>query len=157
MLKPNLMRAGFGNRTHGPDSGVDEKLSSFDEADKDLETTQNLCEVAAHQFLRDGDCRLEMDGMRSKIENCRAIAKREVERLKEEEAREQAELEASVELVQEEQQLPITTYVDAQVNPPPPLKEFNFTKSGVIEIDDHPDSETVQIDFSAFQTRTRRV
>ena len=153
-LNPKLMRVGLGRRTLGPDFAASDKLSTFDEADKDLETTQNLCEVAAHQFLRDGDCRLEMDGMRKKIENCRTIAKREVERLKEEEAQERVVKTASAELVREKQ-LPVVNYVEAKMNPPPPLKEFNFT--GVIEIDDQPDAESVQIDLSAFRARTRRV
>ena len=153
-LNPKLMRAGLGRRTLGSDFGTDDKLSSFDEADKDLEITQSLCEVAAHQFLRDGDCRLEINGMRKKFENCGAIAKREVDRLNEE-AREREEKEASAELVHGEQ-LPVIGYVEAKVNPPPPpLKEFNFT--GTIEIDDQHEADSVQIDLSTIRTRTRRV
>ena len=155
-LNPKMLRVGLGRRTLGPDFGADDNLSSFDEADKDLETTQNLCEVAAHQFLRDGDCRLELDGMRKKFENCRAIAKREVDKLKEEEAREQEEKKGAAELVQEEQ-LSVVRSVEAKVNPPPPLKEISFTGTGVIEIDDRSDAESVQIDLSAFKTRTRRL
>ena len=156
MLNPKLMRAGFGRRTLGLDFPANDKLLAFDEADKDLEITQNLCEVAAHQFLRDGDCRLEIEGIRKKFEQCRTIAKREVERLKEEEAREQEEKEVSVRPVQGGQ-LPIAKYVEARVNPPPPLKEINLTETGAIEVDDGSDAESAHVDLSAFRSRTRRV
>ncbi len=150
------MKVSLGRRALGPDFGDDDKQSTFDEADKDLEITQSLCEVAAHQFLRDGDCRVEIEGMRKKFENCRAIAKREVERLKEEEAREQKEEEAPAKPVQEDQ-LPMVTYIETKVDHPLPLKDINLTGTGVIEIDDRYDAEPVQIDLSAFKTRTRRV
>ena len=154
-LASQTMKVGLGRRTLGLDFGTDDEMAAFDEADKDLETSQNLCEVAAHQFLRDGDCRLEMDGMRKKFENCGAIAKREIERLKEEEAREQEVDKTLAELIQSEQ-LPVIESVEAKVNPPPPLKEINFPVTGVIEIDDRSDAESVQIDLSAFKARAMR-
>ena len=156
MLNSKTMKVALGRRTPGLAFGADEKLSAFDEADKDLEVTQTLCEVAAHQCLRDGDCRLEIEGMREKLENCRIIAKREVQRLQEEEAREQEEKEAAAKPIQEEQ-LPLVKYTEANVNPPPPLKEIKFTGTGIIEIDDRSDAESVHLDLSAFRTRTRRV
>lgn len=156
MLNAKTMKAGLPRRTFSPEFNADGKLSTFDEADKDLEITQRLCEVAAHQFLRDGDCRAEIESMRKKFEACRAIAKIEVERLKEEEAREQTEKEVTTESVKEEQ-LPVVKSVEAKVNTPPPLKQINFSGTGVIEIDDGSDAESVQIDLSAFKTRTRRV
>lgn len=156
LLSPKMMRAGLGRRTLGPDFNGDGKLSTFDEADKDLGITQSLCEMAAHQFLRDGDCRLEIERMRKKFENCRAIAKREVERLKEEEEREQEEKDVTAEPVKEDQ-LPVVKYIETKVNPPPPLKGINFTGTGVIEIDDASDAESVHIDLSAIRTRTRRI
>lgn len=158
-LNPKTMKAALGRRTLGPEFGADDKLLAFDEADKDLEVTQNLCEVAAHQCLRDGDCRLEIEAMRKRFENCRIIAKREVERLKEEEAREQEEKEVAAKPVEEEQllQLPAVKCIEATINPPPPLKEIKFAGTGIIEIDDGSDKESVHIDLSAFRTRTRRV
>ena len=155
-FNPKTMRTGDASRTPGPNFDADDKLSTFDEADKILESTQTMCEVAAHQFLREGDCRLEMESMGKKFESCRAIAKREVERLKEEEARERETEEIAAAQTQEEQ-LPVAKYVETRVNPPPPLKEFNFRETGVIEIDDGSDVESVHLDLSAFRTRTRRV
>ena len=156
ILNPKKMKAALGRRTLGPGLGADDKLSAFDEADKYLEVTQSLCEVAAHQCLRDGDCRLEIGAMREKFENCQIIAKREVQRLKEEEAREQEEKEAAAKAVQEEE-LPVVKYLEAALNPPPPLKGINFTGTGIIEIDDRSDTESMHLDISAFRTRTRRV
>lgn len=156
MLNAKTMLAGLGRRSLGPDFAANDKLPMLDEADRDLEITQSLCEVAAHQLLRDGDCRVEIEGMRKKFENCRAIAKREVERLKEEEAREQDGKEIVAKTVEEEQ-LPVARYIEAKVNSALPLKEMNFTETGVIEIDDHSDAGSVQIDLSAFRTRGRRV
>ena len=155
-LSPKMLKVGLGRRTPGPGLGADDNLSCFDEADGDLETTQTLCEVAAHQFLRDGDCRLEIDGMRKKFEHCQEISKREVDRLREEKAREEEEKRSSAELVQGEQPS-VMKSVETTVNPPPPLKQLNSTGTGVIEIDDGSDAESVQIDLSAIKPRTRRV
>ncbi|KAF2493821.1 hypothetical protein BU16DRAFT_464404 [Lophium mytilinum] len=43
----------------GEDSGA-----KFDTVDKELEKAQSLCERGAHQFLRDGDCRTELNAVR---------------------------------------------------------------------------------------------
>ncbi len=42
--------------------------ASFVKADKDLEQIQALCETAAHQFLRDGDCKTELETIRQKLD-----------------------------------------------------------------------------------------
>lgn len=42
--------------------------SSFLRADKELEQIQSFCETAAHQSLRDGDCRSELDHIRQKFD-----------------------------------------------------------------------------------------
>ena len=156
LLNPKTMRAGLARRTIGPGFNVDGKMSTFDAADKDLEITQRLCEAAAHQCLRDGDCRPEIESMRKRFEACRAIATREIERLKEEEAREKTKMEVTTESVQEEK-LPVVICVEAKVNPPPPLRQINFSGTGVIEIDDGSDAESIHIDLSVFKTRTGRI
>ncbi|KAF2121519.1 hypothetical protein BDV96DRAFT_609555 [Lophiotrema nucula] len=50
----------------------------FDTTDKSLETAQGLCEKAAHQSLRDGDCRKELESARKHFENVLAIANQQV-------------------------------------------------------------------------------
>ncbi|KAF1994813.1 hypothetical protein P154DRAFT_365679 [Amniculicola lignicola CBS 123094] len=64
----------------------------FDFADKALELAQGLCEKAAHQSLRDGECRKELDGVRRHCEDVLDKAKNAVERFaarKEKDAQEQ--------------------------------------------------------------------
>lgn len=50
----------------------------FDVPDKALESAQALCEKAAHQSLRDGDCRKELDGVRKHFEEIHERAAIEV-------------------------------------------------------------------------------
>ncbi|KAF2808238.1 uncharacterized protein BDZ99DRAFT_464130 [Mytilinidion resinicola] len=52
-------RMGGSGGAAGGDSGA-----KFDAADKELEKAQSLCERGAHQFLRDGDCRTELNAVR---------------------------------------------------------------------------------------------
>jgi hypothetical protein len=41
--------------------------TTFLQVDKELESIQSLCEVAAHRFLRDGDCQMEMNTIKQKL------------------------------------------------------------------------------------------
>lgn len=60
-------------------------LEQFDIIDKDLETAQTLCEVGAHQFLRDADCSDELSTIRERFANCLRIAREGFELMKAEE------------------------------------------------------------------------
>ena len=55
-------------------------VERFDTADKALEEAQALCERAAHQSLREGDCRKELAGVQKHFTEVMEIAKGEVER-----------------------------------------------------------------------------
>ena len=181
MLNPKMMRHGFSRTRLSPDidGNSDVKLADFDDADKDLEAVQNLCEVGAHQFLREGDCRLEIEGMRKKFESVLEVARKEVEKLKLEEENEtkgqetenekeketkeqETETEKKEDLVAEQpkENSPTVHIVEKKLEPslemPPPLKQINFTGTGTIEVDDGSDAESVHIDLSAFR-RTRRL
>ncbi|KAH0547747.1 hypothetical protein FGG08_000004 [Glutinoglossum americanum] len=57
----------------------------YDTVDATLETAQSQCETGAHQFLRDGDCRKEIDVAKKKLEEVRVIAVEELDKAKEEE------------------------------------------------------------------------
>lgn len=162
MLNPK-MRGGLGLR-----DSSDSKMKEFEDADKDLETAQNLCEVAAHQFLRDGDCRLEIEGTRRRFHTVLELARMEVERLKKEEEREakdakeaQAAQEAEertlvpTENENVEEKPPIIEIVQEKMMAPEPVKQIHFSGTGTIEIDDGSDAESVQIDISAFRTNIR--
>ncbi|EXJ84336.1 hypothetical protein A1O3_05003 [Capronia epimyces CBS 606.96] len=56
--------------------------TAFFLVDKDLESVQSLCETAAHQFLRDGDCSTELDVIRQKLDAVLAQATTMAESLK---------------------------------------------------------------------------
>ena len=49
-------------------SQLSDHEASFLQADKKLEQIQSLCETAAHQFLRDGDCKAELDRIRQSFD-----------------------------------------------------------------------------------------
>lgn len=164
MMAPKMMRPSLpSTRLGGLDLLNGGEMTSFEDADKDLETAQSLCEVAAHQFLRDGDCRLEIEGTRKRFQNVLELAKKEVERLTEEEekekAKEIAEAAQKTDGVQTVVEIPkAVDTVEKKVQPkmePPPLKQINFTGTGTIEIDDGSDAESIHLDLSAFR-RTRR-
>ena len=162
---PKMMRPNLSGGRLGSDLLEDKKGSCFEDADNDLDAAQGLCEVAAHQFLRDGDCRLEIGGTRKHFENCLEVAKKEVERLQAEEGQEQAR-EITVEQpkpVQAEKPVHVplvADYMNEKVETQvevPPVKHINLAGTGTIEIDDGgSDAESVHIDLSAIR-RTRRV
>ena len=161
---PKVMRPDITSSRLGPDLLSQSKGSCFEDADKDLETAQNLCEVGAHQFLRDGDCRLEIEGTRKRFEVCLEVARKEVERLHEEDPRVKVD-----EPVADQSALGHVGIlsgisagkdpVDATTEPkiePSPLKQIHLPGTGNIEIDDGSDAESVHIDLSAIR-RTRRI
>ncbi|PVI04653.1 hypothetical protein DM02DRAFT_611275 [Periconia macrospinosa] len=104
-----VARAGVADNTSTP-------VQSFDSTDKALELAQNLCEKAAHQILREGDCRNNLRVVRGHMEEAQEMAKREVARHaanreeREKEEREKAEREKAE---GEKQELAVT---------PPPTK-----------------------------------
>lgn len=164
LMGPKMMRPGLRSSRLGTDLFSDNNGSCFEEADKDLEEAQNVCEVAAHQFLRDGDCRLEIGNTRKKFEHCLEVAKKEVERLQAEDAREKEQEAEKEESKPVHEEVPadvpvVVDYMDEKVEAKAesaPLKSINLAGTGTIEVDDGSDAESVHIDLSAFR-RTRRV
>ncbi|MDB5910617.1 MAG: hypothetical protein JWP34_4731 [Massilia sp.] len=57
----------------------------YDELDKGLEYVQSMCEHAAHQFLRDGDCGEEVANIQRRLGETKELADREIDRVKREE------------------------------------------------------------------------
>ncbi|KAI9683034.1 MAG: hypothetical protein M1822_006227 [Bathelium mastoideum] len=57
----------------GPRKGTASAPAIYDQLDKALERTQMMCEKAAHQYLRDGDCRLELREAKKHLEETRAL------------------------------------------------------------------------------------
>ena len=73
-----------------PDAHAD---STFISIDKDLESVQTLCETAAHQFLRDGDCKIELDASLAHLETVIEVIK-QVKTQLEKEKQDKEEIEA---------------------------------------------------------------
>lgn len=53
----------------------------FDELDKSLESVQSMCEHAAHQFLRDGDCSDEVVKIKDQLSGTRTSAEQQIQRM----------------------------------------------------------------------------
>ena len=124
-------------------------VHAFEEADNHLEAAQSLCEVAAHQFLRDGDCDEEIQGVRIRLDNCLQLAQNETEswRPKGEEA--EGTVEDSSYLGPDV--VNMSERVDLRVT-----KSVNCDNICGIEVDDTSDTSSVHIHLDAFR-RSRRI
>jgi hypothetical protein len=121
----------------GFQSGGSSSAELFDTTDKSLELAQGLCETGAHQSLRDGDCRKELNGVRKHLETVLEIAKREVAKYpaKKEELKEDGKVES----------VPLPTEIEPKlvvVAPKPvPVIAIDNSKIMEIEVDDESDDE----------------
>ena len=79
--------AGLIARNHRAGGSALEVNDIFDILDAGLEWCQGQCERAAHQFLRDGDCSDEIEGIKKRLLDVKAKSDKELERIKEEEAK----------------------------------------------------------------------
>lgn len=78
------MRSPYGRGAMGP-PGLDSlEKDVYDDLDKGLEYVQSMCEHAAHQFLRDGDCAEEVVNISRRMAETKGLADRELERVKRE-------------------------------------------------------------------------
>ncbi|KAI3333056.1 hypothetical protein F4824DRAFT_503598 [Ustulina deusta] len=87
---------GRGMRTSALNGGLgafNEKGDIWDELDKGLEYVQGLCERAAHQFLRDGDCNEEIEKIKSRLVKVKELAINEKERTSAEETKNEIQTE----------------------------------------------------------------
>lgn len=142
-----------------------ERVPAFEEADKDLEAAQNLCEVAAHQFLRDGDCTEEIQGTRLKFESCLRTAQQEVELLRREQQMPEEPMEPTTSKPEEPkkeaipvgQPTPKMTTLNEKVDlSDPQPKTGIYTGINSIEVDDGiSEASSIHLDLSAFR-RPRR-
>ncbi len=145
-----------------------QKFKVYDESDRHLEEAQNLSERAAHQFLRDGDCIIEIEAIKKRIRTVQHLATKELERLKKESEVSSEEPEA-VPLTNEQgiEQIvdriypslptPPPSTAPIEVTPPPP-KQIHFVATGAIEVDDaSSDSSSIKIDMNAIRRVTRRM
>ncbi|KAK2880058.1 hypothetical protein FQN49_000605 [Arthroderma sp. PD_2] len=141
--------------------------SAFDLTDKQLELAQSLCETAAHQFLRNGDCSRELSKTLERLGTALGMAKAEGERLEAEKEAEKRRQQAD----EEEQESrsdrtaveavgPADTEVQMQDNSLQPVKmKMNGDVKappemmGAIEVDDGSSASSISIDIAAFRRR----
>ncbi|KAK4099364.1 hypothetical protein N658DRAFT_517438 [Parathielavia hyrcaniae] len=67
----------------------------YDQLDRNLEYVQSMCEHAAHQFLRDGDCAEEVANIQRRLAETKELADREMARVRREEPAALAKLEGA--------------------------------------------------------------
>lgn len=87
-LSPSVSRVtgARGGGGGGAGAGAQDSSSDFyDKLDKGLEYVQSMCERAAHQFLRDGDCNEEINNISTRLAETKELALMEGERILREE------------------------------------------------------------------------
>lgn len=137
------------------------KESPFDFADKQLELAHGLCETAAYQVLRSGDCGTELDGVEEKFRMLLEATTNEVKRLEEEKSREQAQ--SVVPPPEETPAKPPPTPTAARlariqaIANRKPSAEASAEAPATIEVDDASSISAESIDLSAFRSSRIRV
>jgi hypothetical protein len=122
--------------------------SAFEFTDKQLDLAQSLCETAAHQFLRTGDCAKELEDILAKFETVRQTATQEATRLREEKEREAEQQQSNGSPTWSSGFKSIHTVVDDK--PPDP-------GSAAIEVDDAVSDSSISIDITAFRSNRFRM
>lgn len=74
----------MGRAGAGADQAQGEAPDVYDQLDKGLEFVQSMCEHAAHQFLRDGDCGEEVTKIKQRLAQTKDLASKEMERVRRE-------------------------------------------------------------------------
>lgn len=157
MINPKIMRSRL-QRANQRDSDRQPPLyvPAFDDTDRDLEAAQSLCEVAAHQFLRDGNCTEEIEGTRQRFQNCLRVAQREADLLRQQKQQEPVAGEPVEAPVEAPVDVPNILALDEKVDLLA-AKPISYAGVGTIEVDnDESDASSVHIDLAAFR-RGRRL
>ena len=140
----------IGQPTKRTSPDADNDCAAFDAIDKDLENAQILCERAAHQMLREGDCKEEILGTKNSFQNSLKLAEHELDKYRAEEA---AEAEEAPDEPPTETPIHIEPEIKTAVTT---VKPIEFAGIGSIEVDDRSDVESFHVDLSAIR-RARRV
>jgi hypothetical protein len=136
-------------RVQAPRETPSQQESSFDFTDKQLETAQSLCERAAHQFIRSGDCSTQLDAILNKFNLVLTTARKETARLHAEKTTDMDDEMAESE----------TTAAPAGFQPIDCVEDGKAPAPGVaaIEVDDMPSDSSISIDITAFRSNRFRV
>ena len=115
-----ISRPGRYKRRSASQAAANEEEACFTDVDKMLENVQNQCETAAHQFLRDGDCKMELDSAQTSLNAILEKAVRTVEVL-----REKANKEEEEEARAKEEADGNDTDSEMTLNNPPSMEHLN--------------------------------
>jgi len=115
----------------------------FDSVDNALENAQSLCEKAAHQSLREGDCRKELESARGHFEEVQEAAKKEVARIA---ARKEKEAEKASQATQQDVTIEAAPALEQErllpVEITPPAHSTHIMSTMMdIEVDDEDDDD----------------
>lgn len=134
------------NKADGDDRRP-QKEPPFESADKLLELAHSLCETAAYEFLRVGDCAVELKGVEEKLNSLLGMATEEVDRLGEQRA-----LEDQDDQHEEPEPPPTEEKPSAQAESTKRADDDEPQASGEIEVDDASSSASCEsIDLTAFR------
>ncbi|KAI0022518.1 hypothetical protein F4780DRAFT_177718 [Xylariomycetidae sp. FL0641] len=129
-----------------------DKGDIWDELDKGLEYVQGMCEHAAHQFLRDGDCNDEIEKIKQRLAQTREAADRELARQRDEKPEGEAAPTPIEEPVRSRTYRPMTMRRDNGASNPSKASP----KKDVIEVDDDDDEGFQDMDdFKPVHKSTR--
>lgn len=79
---PGLLRPSMTSRSSmSPYSNTKQQPGILDELDKSLEFVQSMCEQAAHQFLRDGDCSDDIVKIQGRLAATKAVADEQLQKI----------------------------------------------------------------------------
>lgn len=144
----------------GTSNGIS-KDSPFDFCDKQLELAHGLCETAAFQVLRSGDCGTELDGVEEKFKMLLEMTTKEVTRLEKEKEEKMRQEEEAPEEEKEEFEPPPQTSTAARLARIAALSAHkpSTAATGTIEVDDDSSlsAESLELDLSAFRSSRIRV
>ncbi|KAI9842647.1 MAG: hypothetical protein M1837_007014 [Sclerophora amabilis] len=122
--------------TRSARSRAGEEKTIYDLIDKSLEDSQALCEHAAHQSLRDGDCAVEIQNIKKKMGDATRMGEKEMEKLAEKEA--QSKRAQELELAKQTQELEAAT------------RDTNETNENILGAEDGLRAETsLQVNLTA--------
>lgn len=157
----------------------DNEKDPYEELDKGLEFVQSTCEHAAHQFLRDGDCTVEVQRVKNRLAETKVLAEKEMERVKREEPELLKELSETAKprthrptsmrreltpskdktgspLTPTETKLEADDRLIPDEKPLQPSNAMLIASDGPIEADDCADDESVEVALPKLQFRSTR-
>ncbi|OQD76419.1 hypothetical protein PENDEC_c004G02074 [Penicillium decumbens] len=131
--------------------------SPYDYVDKQLELAHGLCETAAYEVLRSGDCGTELDGVEEKFKMLLEMVGNEVKRL--EEGKKQQAQSSPEDKEDETPSDPPQSSTAARLARIAAIakKQPSSDVPGTIEVDDASSISAESIDLSAFRSSRTRV